>query len=83
MPRPRGRRQGERLSACDCRDGCRPLGLVVGYGLLRLSTTLFTELRELVFARVTQGTVREISLKVFRHLHALSLGSTSNARPAA
>jgi ATP-binding cassette subfamily B protein len=50
-----------------------PVGLVVGYGLLRLSTTLFTELRELVFARVTQGAVREISLKVFRHLHALSL----------
>jgi ABC-type transport system involved in Fe-S cluster assembly fused permease/ATPase subunit len=50
-----------------------PLGLVIGYGLLRLSTTLFTELRELVFARVTQGAVREISLRVFRHLHALSL----------
>ena len=32
-----------------------PLGLLVGYGLLRLSTTLFTELRELVFAKATQG----------------------------
>src|SRR5690606_7865285 len=32
-----------------------------------------TELRELVFARVTQQAVREISLRVFRHLHALSL----------
>ena len=32
-----------------------PLGLLAGYGLLRLSTTLFTELRELVFAKATQG----------------------------
>ncbi|NLD56381.1 MAG: ABC transporter ATP-binding protein/permease [Burkholderiaceae bacterium] len=50
-----------------------PVALVVGYGLLRLSTTAFTELREYVFAKVTQRTVREIALKVFRHLHALSL----------
>ena len=50
-----------------------PVGLVLAYGALRLSTTLFTELREIVFARVTQHAVREISLKVFSHLHALSL----------
>ncbi|HZH08289.1 MAG TPA: ABC transporter ATP-binding protein/permease [Lautropia sp.] len=50
-----------------------PLALIVGYGLLRLSTSVFTELREYVFAKVTQRTVREIALKVFRHLHALSL----------
>ncbi len=50
-----------------------PLSLLVAYGLLRLSTTLFTELREFVFARVTQRAVRNIALKVFRHLHALSL----------
>jgi ABC-type transport system involved in Fe-S cluster assembly fused permease/ATPase subunit len=50
-----------------------PAALIVGYGLLRLSTSLFTELREYVFAKVTQRTVREIALKVFRHLHALSL----------
>lgn len=50
-----------------------PVGLVLGYGLLRLSTTIFTELREVIFARVTQGAVRDISLKVFRHLHALSM----------
>ncbi len=50
-----------------------PLGLLVGYGALRLSTTLFTELREFVFAKVTQRAVRTIALKVFRHLHALSL----------
>lgn len=50
-----------------------PLALLVGYGLLRLSTTAFTELREFFFARVTQRAVRNIALKVFRHLHALSL----------
>jgi len=50
-----------------------PVGLVVAYGLLRLSTTLFTELRELIFAKATEGTARSISLEVFRHLHALSL----------
>jgi ATP-binding cassette subfamily B protein len=50
-----------------------PVGLIVAYGLLRLSTTVFTELRELVFAKATEGTARSISLQVFRHLHALSL----------
>ncbi len=50
-----------------------PLGLLGAYGLLRFSTALFTELREIVFARVTQRAQRTISLRVFEHLHALSL----------
>jgi ATP-binding cassette subfamily B protein len=50
-----------------------PVGALVAYGALRFSTTLFTELREFLFARVTQRAVRTIALKVFRHLHALSL----------
>ncbi len=50
-----------------------PLALLVAYGLLRLSTTLFTELREFLFAKVTQRATRRIALQVFRHLHALSL----------
>lgn len=50
-----------------------PVGVLIAYGLLRLSTTLFTELREFFFAKVTQRAVRNIALKVFRHLHALSL----------
>ena len=50
-----------------------PVGLIVAYGALRLSTTLFTELRELIFAKATEGTARSISLQVFRHLHDLSL----------
>jgi ATP-binding cassette subfamily B protein len=50
-----------------------PAALLLGYGLLRLSTSLFSELRELVFAKATEGASRKISLEVFRHLHALSL----------
>ena len=50
-----------------------PLGLIVGYGLLRLSASLFNELREAFFARVTQNAVRKVALQVFQHLHALSL----------
>jgi ATP-binding cassette, subfamily B, heavy metal transporter len=50
-----------------------PIGILVAYGVLRLCTTMFTELREFVFAKVTQSAVRTVALKVFRHLHALSL----------
>jgi len=50
-----------------------PVGLLLAYAGLRFSTTLFTELRELIFAKATEGTARSISLQVFRHLHALSL----------
>lgn len=50
-----------------------PVGLLLAYGGLRLSTSLFTELRELIFAKATEGTARSISLQVFRHLHDLSL----------
>ena len=50
-----------------------PLALLVAYGLLRLSTTLFAELRDVVFVRVAQRAIRRIALNVFRHLHSLSL----------
>ncbi|MDT7519370.1 ABC transporter ATP-binding protein/permease [Rhodoferax sp. TBRC 17660] len=50
-----------------------PVALLVGYGALRLCTSLFSELRELVFAKATEGAARSISLQVFRHLHAMSL----------
>jgi ATP-binding cassette subfamily B protein len=50
-----------------------PLGLLVAYGLLRLFTSLFTELRELIFAKATEGTARSLSLQVFNHLHGMSL----------
>lgn len=50
-----------------------PLVFVLGYGLLRLSAALLGELRDAVFAKVTQRAIRRIALKVFRHLHALAL----------
>ena len=50
-----------------------PVGLLLAYGALRFSTSLFTELRDLVFAKATQGASRSIALATFRHLHALSL----------
>ena len=50
-----------------------PIALIVGYGVLRLSTSLFTELREFFFVKVTQAATRTLALKTFRHLHSLSL----------
>ena len=50
-----------------------PAALLLGYGALRLLTSAFTELRELVFAKATQGAARSIALETFQHLHALSL----------
>ena len=50
-----------------------PVGLLLAYAGLRFTTSLFTELRELIFAKATEGTARSISLQVFRHLHGLSL----------
>ncbi len=50
-----------------------PAGLLLAYAGLRLATSLFTELRELVFAQATQGATRHIALQTFEHLHGLSL----------
>jgi ATP-binding cassette subfamily B protein len=50
-----------------------PLALLAAYGLLRFSTTLFAELRDVVFVRVTQRAIRRVALTVFRHMHSLSL----------
>jgi ATP-binding cassette subfamily B protein len=50
-----------------------PISLLAMYGLLRLSSTLFGELRDIVFVRVTQRAMRRVALVVFRHLHVLSL----------
>jgi ATP-binding cassette, subfamily B, heavy metal transporter len=50
-----------------------PLAFLLMYGLLRLSTTLFAELRDIVFVRVTRRAIRRVALEVFRHLHTLSL----------
>jgi len=50
-----------------------PVFLIIGYGLFRLFSTLFGELRDAVFAKVTQRAIRRLALKVFEHLHSLSL----------
>ena len=50
-----------------------PVLLIAAYGVLRLSNSVFTELREFFFAKVTQASVRKIALRTFRHLHSLSL----------
>ncbi|MDR0225208.1 MAG: ABC transporter ATP-binding protein/permease [Burkholderiaceae bacterium] len=50
-----------------------PVALLLGYGMLRFCSALFTELRDLVFAKATQGAARAIALSTFEHLHALSL----------
>ncbi|HEX9192563.1 MAG TPA: ABC transporter ATP-binding protein/permease [Burkholderiales bacterium] len=50
-----------------------PLALLAAYGILRFSTTLFAELRDVVFVRVTQRAIRRVALAVFRHMHGLSL----------
>ncbi len=50
-----------------------PIAMLVMYGLLRLSTVLFGELRDIVFVRVAKRAIRRVALQVFRHLHSLSL----------
>jgi len=50
-----------------------PIALIFGYGALRLASSLFTELREFLFSKVTQHAVRKIAIEVFEHLHSLSL----------
>ncbi|MDA8382381.1 MAG: ABC transporter ATP-binding protein/permease [Betaproteobacteria bacterium] len=50
-----------------------PVALLVGYGLLRLASSLFGELRDAVFAKVTQRAIRRVANQMFEHLHGLSL----------
>ncbi|ATE73474.1 ABCB family ABC transporter ATP-binding protein/permease [Lysobacter capsici] len=50
-----------------------PVGLLLSYGAARIGVTLFTELRQVVFARVMARTSRQVTLQVFQHLHGLSL----------
>ena len=50
-----------------------PLAILLAYGGLRMTSVLFSELRDVVFAKVTQRAIRQIAIQVFRHLHNLSL----------
>ncbi|HSN20669.1 MAG TPA: ATP-binding cassette domain-containing protein [Usitatibacter sp.] len=48
-----------------------PVVLLVGYALARFAATLFSEIRDVIFSRVTQSTVADFTLRIFNHLHAL------------
>ncbi len=63
------------VDSLDARDQvlALPIAMLVMYGVLRLSTTLFAELRDIVFVRVAKRAIRRVALQVFQHLHALSL----------
>jgi len=50
-----------------------PVAFLVAYGALRMASSLFGELRDAIFAKVTQRAIRRVALQVFRHLHALAL----------
>jgi ATP-binding cassette subfamily B protein len=50
-----------------------PIGLLIGYGLLRVLAIAFAELRDAVFAKVGQRAIRRVALRTFRHLHRLAL----------
>ncbi|MEM7058732.1 MAG: ABC transporter ATP-binding protein/permease [Pseudomonadota bacterium] len=50
-----------------------PVMLVVAYGIARLMGSVFQQLRDLVFARVGQHALRQLALRVFEHVHRLSL----------
>lgn len=50
-----------------------PLALLIGYGVLRMTSSAFGELRDAIFAKVTQSSIRRVALQVFKHLHGLSL----------
>ncbi len=78
---PRWRRSTSRWSTATRWTRCRPrshpatvpLALILGYGLLRVASAGFGELRDAVFAAVQQRTTRRVALETFRHMHGLSL----------
>jgi len=61
------------LDTPDYKELALPVVLLVAYGLLRLSSSLFNELRDVVFAKVRHGTMKTLSLTALRQLHGLSL----------
>ena len=51
-----------------------PIALLLGYGVLRILSIAFAELRDAIFAKVGQRAIRDVALTTFKHLHALGLG---------
>ena len=60
-----------------------PTALILAYGLARFMNVLFNEIRDTMFGRVTERTIRRISLQTFNHLHALDLDFHLNRRTGA
>lgn len=60
-----------------------PLSLIVAYGLARVATKLFGELRNAVFSKVSQHAIRQLTLNTFKHLHYLSLQFHLNRKTGA
>ena len=50
-----------------------PILLIMAYGVFRFFNVMFNEIRDTLFGRVTERTIRRVSLKTFRHLHSLDL----------
>jgi len=50
-----------------------PIMLIIAYGLFRFFNVMFNEIRDTLFGRVTERTIRRVSLQTFRHLHNLDL----------
>lgn len=66
-------KQGEGLLGLDSFWLYTPVFLIIGYGLLRFSSVIFGEIRDMLFGRVTERTMRRVGHKVFKHLHSLDL----------
>ena len=50
-----------------------PIAIIISYGLVRIASFAFNEIRDALFSKVSQNAIRRVSLKVFKHLHFLSL----------
>ena len=50
-----------------------PVALIIGYGIARIITFAFVEIRDALFSKVSQHSIRQISLNIFKHVHSLSL----------
>jgi len=60
-----------------------PLGLLAGYGLARLSSSAFNELRQALFASVSQALCRALARRSFEHLHTLDVSYLISNKPGA
>ena len=50
-----------------------PIALIISYGVVRIASFAFGEIRDALFSKVSQNAIRSVSLKIFKHLHFLSL----------